>query len=127
MDDQKKKNWLEHTVLWTSTILVAATLVFLIYRAITDESTSPDIEIIYGSMEEKGGYYALQVTVKNHGTETAENVHIEITTGTGKSAQKSEIEFPYLPGQSSVKGWTTFREMVEKDEIKARVMGYASP
>lgn len=127
MDDQNKKNWLEHAVLWISAILVAATLVFLIYRAITDESTSPDIEVIYGSMEAKGQYYALQITVKNHGTETAENVRIEITTGTGKEVQKSEIEFQYLPGQSSVKGWTTFREMAEKEQIQARVVGYTSP
>lgn len=127
MDDHNKKNWLERIVLWISAVLVTSTLVFLIYRAITDESTSPDIEVIYGSMEAKGKYYALQVTVKNHGTETAENVHIEITTGIGDKAQKSEIEFQYLPGQSSVKAWTTFREMTEKEEIQARVVGYTSP
>lgn len=127
MDDQKKQNWLERTVLWISALLVAATFVFLIYRAITDESTSPDIEIIYGSMEPKGEYFALPVIVKNNGTQTAENVHIEITTGTGKDQQKSEIDFQYLPGQSSVKGWTTFREKAEKEEIKARVVGYTTP
>ncbi len=127
MDDQKKQNWLERTVLWISAVLVAATFVFLIYSAITDESTSPDIEVSYGSMEAKGDYYALQVTVKNNGTQTAENVHIEITTGTGKDQQKSEIDFQYLPGKSSVKGWTTFKEKAETEEIKARVVGYTTP
>lgn len=93
MDDQNKKNWLERIVLWISAILVASTLLFLIYHAITDESTSPDIEVIYGSMEPKGKYYALQVTVKNHETQTAENVYIEITTAIGDKAQKAVIEF----------------------------------
>ena len=127
MGDQKKKNWLEHLVLRFSTILVAATLMFLIYRAITDDSTSPDIEVIYESMETKGEYYALPVTVKNHGTQTAENVHVEITIGAGKDVQKSEIRFQYLPGQSSVKGWTTFQDKAEKENIRARVVGYSSP
>lgn len=127
MDKEKKKNWLERVILWISAILVAATFVFLIYRAIIDKSTSPDIEIMYGSMETKGEYYALPVKVKNKGTQTAENVHIEITIGSGKDEQKSEIDFQYLPGQSSVNGWTTFKEKAAKDEIKARVVGYTTP
>lgn len=127
MDKEEKKNWLERIVLWISAGLVAATLVFLIYENVSVQPSSPNILISYDQMEAKGEYYALQVTVKNAGAKTAENVQIEITAGRGENPEKSQLQFQYLPGRSSVKGWTTFRKKVDKKDIEAHVIGYVTP
>ena len=127
MEDKNKKNGLEWTVLVISGLLVFFTLGFLIYEMIYEKETSPDIVVSHGRIETKEDYQALPVSVTNKGAETAENVRIEIIVGTGRTEEKSQMEFQYLPGQSSVKCWATFRSDTAVNNIQIHVLGYSTP
>lgn len=127
MENKNKKNGLEWSVLAISGMLVFFTLGFLIYEMIYEKQTSPDIVVSHGKIETKENYQALSVSVTNKGAETAENVRIEIIVGTGRTEEKSQMEFQYLPGRSSVKGWATFNIDTVVDNIQIHVLGYSTP
>lgn len=127
MDDKEKKNWLEKFVLVTSVVVVGVVLVFLVYRVFTDETVPPNIDVQYGAAEAKPNYMALPIKVSNRGTQTAENVRVEITVGVGENMQISEIDFAYIPGQSSVEGWACFESIDPDEQIETRVISYTSP
>ncbi len=126
MGEKNKKNALEWSVLVLSGILVFFTLGFLIYEMIFETQTSPDIVVSHGEIEQKENYLALPVIVTNKGAETAENLRIEITIGMGSEAEKSQMEFQYLPGQSSTKGWATFGKNKHVKDIQIHVLGYST-
>lgn len=124
---KKKKNWLEWVVLFISGILVVFTLGYIVYEIIFEEQTSPDIVVTYGKIEQKTGYIALPITATNKGAETAEDLHIEVTTGNGDNKEQSNLLFNYLPGKSSVKGWVTFKNNPDPAQFEVHVLGYSIP
>lgn len=125
--DADKKNWLEWTVTVSSGILVAFTIGFLTYQMIYEEKTPPDIEITLGKVVKKDGGFAIPVSVYNKGTETAENVMVEVVIEDGKMEEKSSISFQYLPRKSTVKGWVTFSVPPKSEKMKSRIIGYNIP
>lgn len=127
MDKKNKKNWLEWIVLGVSGTLVFFTLGFLVYETIYEKQTSPDIVVSQGKMERKENYTAIPVSITNKGSKTAENVRLEITVGTYPNKEKSQMEFQYLPGRSTVNGWATFRSDTDLDSIRIHILGYTAP
>jgi uncharacterized protein (TIGR02588 family) len=123
----EEKNWLEWLVTIISGILVFFTLGFLVYQLIYDEQSPPDIEIVLNEISQKDGGYAVAITAKNKGSQTAENVIIEISVEGMDSEEKARITFDYLPGKSSVKGWAIFTEKPQSDKLKTHVLGYELP
>ncbi len=123
----QEKNWLEWLVTIISGILVFFTLGFLVYQLIYEKPTPPDIEIILGEISQKDGGFGIAITAKNKGSQTAENVTIEIAAEATEPGQKARITFDYLPGHSSVKGWAIFSEKPDYENLKTHVMGYEIP
>lgn len=80
-----------------------------------------------GEVIEKDGGYSLRVSVKNQGTETAENIVIEIYSNAKNSVERGQVRFQYLPGKSTVKGWVSFSEKPETNLLKSKVLGYVTP
>src|SRR5690606_3260823 len=103
-NSKENKNWLEWGVTLISGVLVLFTLGFLVYQMIYEKPTPPDIAVVLGSVSEKDGGYAVPIEVRNKGTQTAENVVIEISHDDGFQEEISEITFAYLPRQSSANG-----------------------
>lgn len=126
-DNKEEKNWLEWTITIISGILVVFTLGFLVYQMIYEEQTPPDIVVVLGEVSEKDGAFAIPITTTNKGTETAENVIIEVILKGGSEEEKSQITFAYLPRKSSVNGWVIFTKKPDSKDLQTRVMGYSIP
>ena len=122
----EQKNWLEWTVTIISGILVTFVLGFLIFKMVNEEKTPPDIVVQIGSISHKDGGFAVPITAFNKGSETAQNVMIEVSNGTSDH-EKAEISFQYLPRNSSVNGWVIFSEKPLPDSLKSRIVGYSVP
>ncbi len=121
------KNWLEWLVTIISGILVLATFAFLTFQLIKNEQSPPNLSVSLGEVIEKDGGYSLRVSVKNQGTETAENIVIEIYSNAKNSVERGQVRFQYLPGKSTVKGWVSFSEKPETNLLKSKVLGYVTP
>ena len=126
-DNKEEKNGLEWTITIISGIIVVFTLGFLVYQMIYEEQTPPDIVVVLGGVSQKDGAFAIPIKATNKGTETAENVLIEIILKDGVIEEKSEINFAYLPRKSSVNGWVIFSKKPESKNLQTRVIGYSIP
>lgn len=123
----EQKNWLEWTITVISGLIVAFVFGFLIYQIIYEEQKPPDIEVVLGSVTQKDGAFSVPITASNKGSETAENVVVEVTFKKDSIEERSEITFQYLPRNSSVKGWISFLSHPEPHQLKSRIMGYSTP
>ena len=126
-ENKEKKNWLEWSITIISGILVFFTLGFLVYQMIYEEETPPNISVILGEVSEKDGAFAIPIEALNKGTETAENVMIEVVLQNELEEEVAEIKFAFLPGNSSVKGWVIFTKSPESNNLKTHVKGYGTP
>ena len=128
MKRKQEKNWLEWLVLTGATLLVFTTIGFLLYDAITTKHTPPSIVVSLGQPEQKEDHVAIPLTAKNGGAQTAEDIRIEVVFGQGRQQERGLVEFPYLPGQSTVTGWVTFTKAPDNTEaLQIRVLGYSTP
>lgn len=127
--DSKKEtnNWLEQLVTIIASILVIFTFVFLIYHLINDKETPADIVVSFGEVIEKSGGFSIKLSVENQGTETAKDVTIEITTTEDSVAEKGQVSFQYIPGESTVKGWVNFKKKPNPQSLESHVLGYSIP
>jgi len=126
-ENKEKKNWLELSITIISGILVLFTLGFLVYQLIYEEEKPPNIEVTLGEVLQKDGAYAIPIEARNLGTETAENLIIEILDEEGPEQKEAQITFAYLPGKSSVKGWVIFTKKPKKHNLSTHVKGYGTP
>ena len=124
---KEKKNWLEWLITIISGILVFFTLGFLVYQLIFEERTPPNITIVFGEILQKDQAFAIPIQANNSGTETAENVTVEIFSENGEDEETAQITFSFLPGRSSAKGWITFTKKPEIALLKTHVVGYTTP
>lgn len=124
---KEDKNWLEWLITIISGILVLFTIGFLITQIIWNDNTPPEIVVTLSEGEIRADYYAIPITAKNLGTQTAQNVRIEIVQAEMQTQEKGFIVFDYLPGKSSVKGWVNFTKKPDFDSLKPHVLGYGTP
>lgn len=126
-EKNEKKNWLEWSITIISGILVFFILGFLVYQMIYEEETPPNIVVALGEVSQKDGAYAVPIKASNKGTETAENVVIEVVFQDAAETEKAEIKFAFLPGNSSAKGWVIFTKSPDSKNLKTHVKGYGTP
>lgn len=126
-EKKQEKNWLEWSITIISAILVFFTLGFLVYQMIYEEETPPNISLILGEVSQKDGAFAVPIEATNKGTQTAENVMIEVVLENEAAEEKAEITFAFLPGNSSAKGWVIFTKRPELKNLKTHVKGYGTP
>ncbi|WP_034259160.1 hypothetical protein [Aequorivita capsosiphonis] len=122
-----ERNWLEWAISILSGILVCFTLGFLAYQLIFEEQTPPNIRVVLGEVSQKDEAFAVPLEAFNKGTETAENVVIEVVLDEESDKEKGQITFEYLPGKSSVTGWVIFTKKPLSKRLKAHVIGYSTP
>ncbi len=127
MARQQKRNWLERTILSVGVILVSATLGILVYDMVVIEDSPPAIVVSAGKIERGQQHYALYVTAMNNGRGAAQGVIIEIKLGKADNEEKATLEFPFIPGNSTVSGWVTFRQDPSDGNLDFRVLGYSTP
>lgn len=125
---QVKKNPLEWAVFTVSLLAILATVGLLIQDAVTDTGSPPDLRVELGPVEARAGVFAVPVTVRNLGDETAEGVLIEVELERpGMAPERAEIEMAFVPRQSRREGWVTFRHDPRRGRLTGRAVGYEKP
>ena len=128
MKEKQDKNWLEWTVLGLSSVLVLSIIGFLVYSAVTVQDTPPKIIVSLGQPVPQAGHVVVPLVVGNKGYQTAKDLRVEVIAGSGRRGERALLEFPYLPGQSSAKGWATFtQDPGNPDDLLIRILGYSAP
>jgi uncharacterized protein (TIGR02588 family) len=126
------KHPLEWIVFAVSLVLVAGTVGFLAWDAVRGQGSPAALSIELGRPEPRGGAWAVPVTVRNRGDETAEGVNVEVTLelpGTEPPVQveTAEFEAAFVPRQSKREGWVTFRTDPSRGRLSGRATGYETP
>ena len=109
-------------------LLVAATLLFLVYDALNEkpETPSPAIQVL--GIEKQDSRYVVRIRVHNRGKSTAAAMRISGTLKQdGTPVEQSEIEFQYLPGGSSRQGGMFFSHDPRALTLELSPEGYEEP
>lgn len=123
-----RKNPLEWAVFTVSLLAILATVGFLIRDAVTDKGSPPDLRVELGPPAARSGTFAVPVTVRNLGDETAEGVRVEVELEMpGAPPERAEIDMAFVPRQSRREGWVTFRHDPRRGRLTARAVGYEKP
>ena len=106
-------------------ILVTAAVGMMVYRAATEESTPPRLEIVIDSIEQNGEGYLVKFIVKNTGNQTAAAVAVE---GELKSvSETAAATLTYVPSNSVRRGGLYFTKNPQQSDLQIRVTGYEEP
>ena len=90
-----------------------------------EEQMPPVIRVFLGDTIQKLGDFAIPIMATNNGTETAENVIIEIILEGASEEEISQMTFAYLPRKSSANGWIIFSRRPLPENLKTRVLATA--
>ena len=109
-------------------ILVVAATGTTLYRALTEESTPPILEISVNSVLPTATGYLVKFRVKNTGNQTAAALTIEGELKNGaESAEKSSATLTYVPSNSEREGGLFFVNNPQSFDLKIRATGYEQP
>ncbi|MDQ3321141.1 MAG: hypothetical protein M3525_01595 [Acidobacteriota bacterium] len=109
-------------------ILVVGAVGLSLYRATTEESTPPKLEVIVDSIQPNGSGYLVKFRVKNTGNQTAAAVTVEGELKNGaESAETSTATMAYAPAHSERRGGLFFTENPGQFQLKLRAVGYEEP
>jgi uncharacterized protein (TIGR02588 family) len=123
-----RKNLLEWTVFTISLVLVAAVFATLIVAGLRSDDAPPSIVVETGPPERSATGFQVSVRARNEGSETAEEVRIEVELLDGDTTlERAETTIPFLPKDSSRAGWVVFRRDPSCCRIEARAAGYNRP
>lgn len=130
MKSEIAKHPLEWIVFAVSLVLVAGTVGFLAWDAVRSqggEGSTSELSVELGRPEPRGGAWAVPVTVRNRGDETAEGVKVEVILETPGAVETADFEAAFVPRRSKREGWVTFRTDPSRGRLSGRAAGYETP
>jgi uncharacterized protein (TIGR02588 family) len=123
-----EKNRLEWVVFGVGLVLVLGTVGFLAWDALTGSDSPPDLSVALGSPERRDAGWAVPVTVRNRGQETAEGAHVEVVLELpGGKREEAGLDFAFVPRSSKREGWVQFLHPPASGRLTGRVTGYEQP
>ena len=123
-----KKNKLEWIVFAVSLALVLGTVGLLVQDMIRGESGPPELVVELGAPVRQAQGWAVPVTVRNVGGETAEGARIEVTLAVpGQPPERAEIDMAFVPADSRREGFVTFAGDPARGRLAGRVAGFEIP
>jgi uncharacterized protein (TIGR02588 family) len=123
-----EKNALEWAVFGAGLALILATVGFLVYEAVSSPDSPPDVSVELGPHERRGQVWAVPVTVRNRGEQTAEGVRVEaVLQLPGGKEERSEVEMMFVPRHSQREGWVYFVQNPSRGRLQGRVSGFEKP
>ena len=135
-EKEKKENRERHkeTPIWewiiaaVGLILVVGAIGTTLYRAVTEESTPPILEISVKAIVPTSNGYLVEFRVKNTGNQTAAALTIEgeLKRGT-ESVETSTASLAYAPANSQREGGLFFTKNPNEFELNIRATGYEKP
>ncbi len=109
-------------------IFVVAALGTTLYRAVTEESTPPILEISVKAIVPTSNGYLVEFRVKNTGNQTAAALTIEGELKRGsESVETSTASLAYAPANSQREGGLSFTKNPNEFELNIRALGYEKP
>jgi uncharacterized protein (TIGR02588 family) len=108
--------------------LVAATIVFLAYEALTGGNAPPDIAVRADRIVAQDQGYLVEISATNRGDRTAAAVQVQAELKNGaETVESSEVQFQYLPARSERKGGVYFTHDPRRLKLVIRARGYERP
>jgi uncharacterized protein (TIGR02588 family) len=109
-------------------LLVAATVVFLGYKALADSESPPDIAVRAEPVVAVEGGFLIRISAANKGDTAAANVNVqgELRSATD-TIETSEMTFQYLPARSERTGGLFFANDPRGLTFVVRARGYEKP
>jgi uncharacterized protein (TIGR02588 family) len=125
--NKPRKNVLEWSVFAVSAVLILGILGFLGYAAATIGDRPPAVEVEIGQAVAQASHYAVPITLRNRGDQTAEGVQIELLLRGGGADERGQVEVQFLPRRGTRHAWVTFQRDPRAGTLEARVLGYEQP
>ncbi len=133
-DKKENRKQSDTTTVWewltaaAGLILVSAAIGSTLYRAATEESTPPKLEISVDSIAPNGDGYLVKFTVKNTGNQTAAALIVEGELKNGaESIETSTATLAYAPSNSERRGGLFFTQNPNQFNLQIRAAGYEEP
>jgi len=133
-DSGKKKGKIKDAPLWIWSIgllglvLVMGSIMFMLYEALTGDTSPPDVTVQLESIEPIGNEFLVRFRAMNEGGSTAAGLTIEGTLMNGtESIETSNTTIEYLPSHSEREGGLFFTLDPRQYELQLRATGYEEP
>lgn len=109
-------------------VLLLGSIVFMLYEAITGDTSPPDVAVRLESVEDAGSGFLVMFRAINDGGSTAAGVTIEGTLMNGtEEVETSNTTIEYLPSHSERKGGLFFTLDPRQYELELRATGFEEP
>jgi uncharacterized protein (TIGR02588 family) len=109
-------------------IVVVSVIGFVLYQAMTNESSPPDIRLSVQSVRPLQQGYVVEIRVDNRGDTTAAGLQIEGTLRDGSgNEERAEAGVDYVPSHSTVTTGLFFRGDPRAGKLDLRPLGYRQP
>jgi uncharacterized protein (TIGR02588 family) len=119
---------LERIVALVGLILVSGSIGFLVYQAITRNSSPPDVTLNISSITTISNGYLVKFQAMNKGDSTAKGLIVEGQLKDGnEEIETSEATLDYLPSHSEREGGLFFTKDPRQFELRLRALGYEQP
>lgn len=110
-------------------VLVVSTIGYLIYSAVSQGDSPPNLSVEKYTVSKNGNDYLVQFTLSNTGENNAAEITVEgkITEGE-KDLETSAVTIDYAPAHSTREGGLIFKHEPIKDKnFEIRAVGYKKP
>jgi len=119
---------LERIVAFVGLILVSGSIGFLVYQAVTRNSSPPDIILNISSITTISNGYLVKFQAMNEGESTAKGLTVEgQLKDSNEEIETSETTLDYLPSRSKREGGLFFTKDPRQFELQLRALGYELP
>ena len=109
-------------------ILVAGTIGFLIYNAVTETRKPPQMIVRADEIINVENGWLVKFTLENTGDRHAADIVVEGKIApAGQEAETSSVTLDYAPSHSERKGGLFFRQNPQNADLRLRALGYNEP
>lgn len=109
-------------------VIVSLAIGTIVYRAVTQDSSPPDIQITVKTVSEKAGGFLVEFEVHNQGNQAASAVNIEgELRSNGVAVETKTMSMSYSPPNSKRSGGLIFAKDPKLYDVKIAAVGYENP
>ena len=118
----------EWAVAAVGALLVLSVVGLMLYEALTEPSTPPQIEVSVDTIVQNEYGYVVQFQARNHGQITAAGLVVEgeLKSDTG-TVEKAQVTIDYVPSESRRKGGLLFTHDPRRYTVSVSAKGYDVP
>ena len=118
--------WITLTI---STVIVLSLVGLIVYEYVGRSNQPPEIIVDFqrGQVRKENDSYSIPVVITNRGEQTATNVRILVSLGTGNQADQSEIQIDFLAGGAHEQRRVVVRQDPAQMDFRVVSISFAVP